>query len=88
MGALLTGILATPTVNANLSTNLSSYVGKTLWIEQLKAIGVTILLAVIGTTIIAYIVKALIGLRPTEDEEMQGLDYLDHGESGYHYEEA
>jgi len=88
MGALLTGILATPTVNANLSTNLAGIVGKTLWIEQLKAIGVTIALAVIGTTILAYIVKMVIGLRPSVDEELQGLDYIDHGESGYHYEEA
>src|SRR5690349_13892869 len=32
-----------------------------LWVEQLKAIGLTILLAVVGTTIIAFIVKAIIG---------------------------
>jgi len=89
-GAILTGILATPTVNANLSTNLSGYItSHTLVFEQLKAVGVTIVLAVVGTTVLAYIVKALLGgLRPTEDIELQGLDFADHGESGYHYEEA
>ena len=70
-------------VNGNLATNLKDIVGNTLWIEQLKAIGVTLTLAVVGTTIIAFIVKAVIGLRPDEDEERQGLDISDHGEEGY-----
>jgi len=88
LGAFLTGVLATPTVNSNLNTNLKDIVGHTLWIEQLKAIGVTICLAVVGTTILAYIVKALVGLRPSTEEEQQGLDFADHGEAGYHYEEG
>jgi Amt family ammonium transporter len=83
MGALLTGFLATPTVNPNLSTNLGEIVGKTLWIEQLKAIGLTLTLAIIGTVVIAYIVKFTIGLRPTEENESTGLDLSDHGEEGY-----
>ena len=59
-----------------------------LWIEQLKAIGVTLVLAVVGTAVIAMIVKATIGLRPTIENEEAGLDETDHGESGYHYDEA
>jgi Amt family ammonium transporter len=50
----------------------------------LKAIGVTLVLAVVGTTIIAYIVKMLIGLRPSADVEYAGLDISEHGEEGYH----
>lgn len=88
MGALLTGFLATADVNANLNLNLSTIVGKTLWIEQLKAIGFTIVLSVVATVVLAYIVKAIVGLRPAHDEELQGLDYTEHGESGYHYDEA
>ena len=34
LGALLTGFLATPDVNANLLTNLKDVVGKTLWLHQ------------------------------------------------------
>ncbi len=34
-----------------------------LWVEQLKAIGVTLCLAIVGTTLIAYLVKAVLGLR-------------------------
>jgi Amt family ammonium transporter len=37
----------------------------------------------VATAILAYIVKALIGLRPTEEEEARGLDISDHGEEGY-----
>jgi Amt family ammonium transporter len=84
LGALLTGFLATADVNANLSTNLKDIVGKTLWLEQVKAIVVTLLLAVIGTTIIAFIVKAIVGLRVSEETETAGLDLAEHGEEGYH----
>jgi Amt family ammonium transporter len=40
-------------------------------------------LAVLATVIIAYLVKATIGLRPTEEVERQGLDTNEHGEEGY-----
>src|SRR6201999_2552932 len=36
LGAFVTGIFATADVNANLKTNLANYLGKTLWLEQLK----------------------------------------------------
>lgn len=85
LGSFLAGILATPTINGNLNTNLADIVGKTLWIEQLKAIGITIALSVIATTIIALIVKACIGLRPAGEIEQQGLDLSEHGEIGYNY---
>ena len=87
MGALVTGFLATSDVNSNLSTNLKAYLGHNLWMEQVKAIGVTMALAIVGTTILAFIVKAIVGLRPASDDELQGLDFIDHGEAGYHFDE-
>ena len=87
-GALLTGFFATPDVNSNLNTNLASIVGKTLWVEQLKAMGLTIVLSVGATAVIAYALKAVLGLRPTAEGEEQGLDDFDHGEAGYHPEEG
>ena len=84
LGAFLTGVLATSKVNANLDTNLKGIVGSTLWVHQLKAIGVTLCLAVIGTTLIAYAVKAVMGLRVSEETELGGLDVAEHGEEGYH----
>jgi len=88
LGALVTGFLATADVNANLNTNLKSLVGNGLWMEQVKAIGVTLVLAIGGTVVIAMIVKATLGLRPAVEAEEAGLDDTDHGESGYHYDEA
>ncbi|MEP7049591.1 MAG: ammonium transporter [Pseudomonadota bacterium] len=88
MGALLTGILATARVNPNLDTNLHDILGKALWLEQLKAMGLTIAMAVIATTVLAYALKATIGLRPSEEDEELGLDLSDHGERGYHTSEV
>jgi Amt family ammonium transporter len=88
LGALLTGFLATPEVNPNLSTNLAGIVGKTLWLEQLKGMGVTLALAVVGTAVLGSVIKRTIGLRPDNEEEEDGLDQIDHGEAGYHLDEV
>ena len=92
LGAFVTGIFADGTVNANLTVanaaakdnGLAAIVtGGTLWIEQLKAMGITIVLSVVATAVIAYVLKAVIGLRPTTEGETQGLDIVEHGEEGY-----
>jgi len=98
LGALLTGFLATGRVNHNLQyasiggganaatkNGLAKIVASHLaWVEQLKAIGVTILLACVGTVIIALVVKAILGLRVSREIETAGLDLAEHGEEGYH----
>jgi Amt family ammonium transporter len=90
MGAFLTGLLARNAANSNLATNLKDYVKDTMFqplvLEQFKAIVLTLLLAVVGTTVIAFAVKAILGLRPVEDVELGGLDLAEHGEEGYHSE--
>jgi Amt family ammonium transporter len=88
LGCLLAGVFANPEVNPNLSTNLASLIENGLWIEQLKAIGVTLALSIGGTAIIAYGIKAVIGLRSSKEDEQTGLDDADHGEAGYHLEEG
>jgi len=74
--------------NPNLATNLKAYVTDTLFQpqlkEQLKTVAVTLVLVFVGTIVIAYITKALVGLRPTEEIEIAGLDLAEHGEEGYH----
>ena len=86
-GAIMTGMLARNSVNANLATNLKAYVTDRwfqplLW-EQLKAVAITLVLTVVGTIVIAYVTKALVGLRPSEEVEISGLDIAEHGEEGY-----
>jgi len=88
LGAFLTGLLATPEANANLLLNLKDVVGNTLWIEQLKAMGVTLTLSVLATTVLGYALKYTVGLRPTAEHEEAGLDVSDHGERGYHLTEV
>ena len=87
LGAFLTGVLARNSANYHLADNLKAYVKDTpfqpLVFEQLKAIALTLVIAIVGTTIIAYIVKFTIGLRPSGEDETQGLDLSDHGEEGY-----
>jgi len=53
-------------------------------IFSVMAIGVTLLLAICGATVIAFAVKALVGLRPTEEVESIGLDLAELGEEGCH----
>ncbi|CDX25902.1 ammonium transporter [Mesorhizobium sp. ORS 3324] len=72
VGALLTGALADPAINA-LGKDAS--VGK-----QVYGIVFTILWTAIATFVILYIVKALVGLRPSGQEEVEGLDVTQHGE--------
>jgi Amt family ammonium transporter len=88
VGTLFTGFCATAAVNANLGANLQAYVGHSLWLEQLKAMGVTVLLVGSGTAVIAYAIKFTVGLRPTPEAEMEGLDQTDHGEHGYIYDSS
>lgn len=94
LGAFMTGVLAVPAkigdavnpnaVNANLAANVDAYINNhTLWIEQLKAMGITIALAVVGTAVIAYAIKVTIGLRVSGETEEAGLDISEHGEEGY-----
>ena len=86
-GALATGFLASDTINANLDTNVKDLCdwskGHLLYVEQLKVIAFTIILSAVGTAIIAYVLKAIMGLRPTPEQEEAGLDLSDHGEEGY-----
>src|SRR4051812_47223278 len=78
LGAFITGVFATSSVNGNLTTNLKDLLGHGLWQQQLKAIGLTLALSVVSTIIIAYLVKAVLGgLRPTPETEQEGLDLTD-----------
>ncbi len=94
LGAILTGVLATSSVNGNL-TSANTYAAANgldklvanggLLGQQFMAIGVTLGISVVGTTVIALLVKYTIGLRPTAEVENMGLDIAEHGEEGYEH---
>ncbi|MFM7555316.1 MAG: ammonium transporter [Verrucomicrobiota bacterium] len=83
LGAILTGLLADEKANSVLGKGgmdlLPGLMG-----NQIKAVALTIVWSVVATAIIAFIVKAVVGLRPTEEVEINGLDLAEHGEEGYH----
>lgn len=72
VGALLTGVFADPAINA-LGKDASV-------LKQLYGIVFTIVWAAVATLVILYVVKALVGLRPSKQEEIEGLDVTQHGE--------
>jgi Amt family ammonium transporter len=82
LGAILTGVFADPAANSVLGDGGMKLMSGLL-MNQIKAVGLTIVWSVVATAIIAYIIKAIIGLRPAEEVERQGLDINEHGEEGY-----
>jgi ammonium transporter, Amt family len=78
LGAILTGVFADERANSVVAG-----LKEGLMVAQLKAVGLTIVWSVVATAVIALVVKAVIGLRPTEEVERQGLDINEHGEEGY-----
>ena len=60
----------------------STALGAQLWV-QIYSVLVTIAWAGIGTLVVGFVVKMLLGLRVTEEEEVDGLDISEHGERAY-----
>jgi Amt family ammonium transporter len=90
LGAILTAVFADKGVNSNLvgsyaqANGLDKLVtGGGLLKEHLIACLITIVLSVVATAVIALVLKAVIGLRPSPEDEETGLDMIDHGEAGY-----
>ncbi len=94
LGAILTGILADSRVNANLQATTpanpatanglaKAVANHTLVFHQLQAVALTLAIAIVGTTIIGFAIKIVLGLRPTPEVETVGLDLNEHGEEGY-----
>jgi ammonium transporter, Amt family len=93
LGALLTGIFAVSAVNPifkdaqgnTLPSGLIEGNGHQL-LNQFVGVAIAWGLAIVGTLVILKIVDVTIGLRVSEEEEVQGLDLSQHGEEGYYWE--
>jgi ammonium transporter, Amt family len=81
-GAIATGLFASKAINAAGGDGLFFGNAGQLW-TQIVAIGATIAYSLIVTLIILYVIKAVMGLRVTEEEEVIGVDTSAHGETGY-----
>ncbi len=80
VGIILVGVFASTSFGGSIA---DLDIGAQLGVQVYGGI-----FAVVYTAIVSYIVlkvvDMLVGLRVTEDEETEGLDITDHGESGYY----
>jgi len=81
LGALLTGVLADPSINEAGKGLLYGNPGQ--FMTQLIAVGVTIAYTAVTTFVIFMIIKAIVGIRVDIEEEVTGLDETQHGERAY-----
>lgn len=81
VGAILTGVFADPSINEAGKGLL--YGNPTQVFIQLLAVGTTIVYDAIATFVILIVVKTLVGLRVSPEEEITGLDKSQHGENAY-----
>jgi Amt family ammonium transporter len=93
IGALLTGVFATRIVNpifrdpqgqplpVGLLDGNAAQIG-----NQLVGIALAWLFALVGSVVLLKITDLLVGVRATEDQELEGLDLTEHGEEAYNLE--
>ncbi|MDX2307873.1 MAG: ammonium transporter [Hyphomicrobium sp.] len=94
LGAIGTGILVAPSLGGTGIPDYTSVPG-TLQVGavdianqvmiQAKAVGFTLLFSGLGSLILFVLVGLIVGLRPSEEKEREGLDITDHGERAYNY---
>jgi len=89
IGAILTGVFVDPALGgAGYVTD--GWVGPTFGYDsaqimiQVKAVLVAVIWSAVVSAVILAALKYTIGLRATQEQESQGLDITEHGESAYH----
>jgi ammonium transporter, Amt family len=81
-GAIATGLFASKLINPAGNDGLFFGNPRQLGI-QVIAVLATWIFAAVGTVVILSILKAIMGLRVAEDEELMGLDLSQHNERSY-----
>ena len=93
MGALLTGFLASGSINAVFGKDSSGHAlavgavdGNTHQVlNQLVGMGIGWALSIVGTLVLLFLVDKTMGLRVSPADEAAGLDLSQHGEEGYDF---
>ena len=91
MGALLTGLLASGSINAAFGKNAAGLALPTgamdgHWgqlLNQAAGVGLAWTISIAGTLILLFVVDKLVGLRVAPEDEARGLDISQHDEEGY-----
>jgi Amt family ammonium transporter len=95
LGALLTGIFASSTINPIfkdakgnvLPSGVLEGNGHQL-LDQATGVAIAWVISIVGTLIILKVVDMTIGLRVSAEDEQTGLDLTQHGEHGYDWDIA
>lgn len=83
-GGIATGLFAKASINSAAAWDGLVFGETTLFLRQIEAIAITILIAIAGTLIAAGITSLLTkGLRVSKKSEDIGLDISEHGEPAY-----
>ena len=92
LGALATGILAAPMLGGTGVLDYTAKPGEGVvgefsiagqLITQLKAVALAVGWSGVGSLVLFWLVDMLVGLRPDEQREREGLDITEHGERAY-----
>ena len=79
VGALLTGVFSAQSLGG---TKVDLDIAHQLWVQAVS-VGFTVLWSAAVTALVLLVVRALVGLRASEEAERTGLDISTHGESAY-----
>jgi Amt family ammonium transporter len=84
LGAVLTGVFATRAVNDVAEGKAVGLLeGGSLLAPQIAAVAVTWVYSAVCCFVILKVLDATMGLRVSQQDEIQGLDFSQHGEEGY-----
>ena len=79
VGAILTGVFSAQSLGG---TKVDLDIAHQVWV-QVVSVGFTVLWSAVVTAVILLVVRAVVGLRVSEEAERTGLDVTTHGESAY-----
>jgi Amt family ammonium transporter len=82
-GALMTGVLATKSVNEAGNNGLLYGNASLLWVQFVGVVA-TAAFAALVTYVVLKTINATMGIRSSDEHQHEGLDVVEHGEKGYH----
>ena len=88
IGALLTGLFATRSINAIYGNGVATGTIDGNWgqfLNQLTGVAIAWVISMVGTIVLLFVVDKVIGLRVSPEHESVGLDLSQHGEEGYDF---
>ncbi|WP_334309126.1 ammonium transporter [Anaerocolumna sp. AGMB13020] len=82
-GGIATGLFTQTSINSGAQWNGLLFGEVKLFVAQVLSIVITIAFAGIATFIIVFVIKKVMPIKVTQEEEAQGLDLVEHGEVAY-----